>query len=207
MEKKMTAITHIKKYLTTIPEGQAFPSSALRPFATTDNIRQILNRLVKTGEVKRVARGVFVKPKHLPKVGEILPSATEVAEILAKSTGETIAIHGAEAARQLQLTTQVPMRLIFYTSGNTRTLKIANRTVKLKHVNPSQLIAPGTTPGLVISALRYLGRENVTTKTIKMIEKHIPTKEFKKTIQLIERMPTWMSDIFYRYQQEKINEQ
>jgi Family of unknown function (DUF6088) len=202
----MTAIAHVKEYLANIPEGQPFPSSALRHLAATENIRQIVNRLVKAGKLKRVARGVFAKPKRVSKVGEVLPSASEVAETLAKSTGETITIHGAEAARQLQLTTQVPMRLIFYTSGNTRTLKMTNRTVKLKHVNPSRLVAPGTTPGLVVSALWYLGRENVTTETIEMIKRRIPSEEFNATINLIGRMPAWMSDIFYRYQQEKMNE-
>lgn len=202
----MTAVDRIKEYLTSIAEGESFPSSALRHFATTENIRQILNRLVKAGKLKRVARGIYAKPKHIAKIGEALPAASEVAETLAKSTGEIIAIQGAEAARQLQLTSQVPMRLVFYTSGNTRTLKITNRTVKLKHVNPSRLIAPGTIPGLVISALYYLGRENVTTKTIELIKHRISSEEFNATLKLTERMPAWMSDMFYRYQQESRNE-
>lgn len=203
----MTAISKVKEYIANIPLGQPFTSGALRCFASTENIRQILNRMVKAGELKCVARGVFVKPKQITKVGEMLPSALEVAKTLAKSTGETIVVHGAEAARQLQLATQVPMRLVFYTSGNTRTLKIANRTVKLIHVNPSRLIVPGTTAGLVISALGYLGRENVTVKTIGIIKQHIPAKEFKSVIKLIERMPAWMADVFFRYQQEKNNEE
>jgi hypothetical protein len=198
----MTAIAHVKKYLAKIPEGQPFPAGALRHFAATENIRQILNRLVKAGELKRVARGIFAKPKQVSKIGEILPAVEEVAEMLAKSTGETIAIHGAEAARKLQLTTQAPMRPIFYTSGNTRTLKITNRTVKLQHVNPSRLVAPGTIPGVVISALYYLGRENVTVETIEKIRRQIPSGEFEATINLIAHMPAWMSDMFYRYRLE-----
>jgi hypothetical protein len=78
----MTVIAHVKEY-SNIPEGQPFPSSALRHLAATENIRQIVNRLVKAGDLKRVARGVFTKPKHISKVGEILPSASEVAETLA----------------------------------------------------------------------------------------------------------------------------
>src|SRR5665648_159709 len=99
--RNMTAISQVKEYLAKLPEGQSFPSTALRHFAKTENIRQMLNRLVKTGELRRVARGVFAKPKQVPKVGEILPSAAEVAETLAKASGEMIAVHGAEAARQL----------------------------------------------------------------------------------------------------------
>lgn len=198
----MAAINNIKKYIAALPDGKAFSSGELRHLASTDNIRQILSRLTKTGELKRVARGVFIKPKSIAKMGAVLPSPAEIAKTLAKSTGETIAIQGAEAARILQLTTQVPMQLIFYTSGNTRTLKINNRAIKLKHVNPSRLIAAGTTPGLVISALSYLGRNNVTTQTIEIIKRCISAKEFKNTLKLINQMPAWMSDIFYHYQQK-----
>src|SRR3990167_5340044 len=202
----MTAVQKIKEYIASLPEGIPFAANTLRGFASTENIRQILNRLVKAGELKRVARGIFLKPKYLPHIGEQLPSVLEIAKTLTQSTGETIAVHGAEAARQLQLTTQVPMRLVFYTNGNTRTLKIAHRTIKLKHVNPSRLIAPGTVASLVISALGYLGRSAVTTETIFAIKQQISNKEFKETVALTAKMPAWMADIFYKYQQENMHE-
>ena len=201
----MTASSNVKQYIADISEGQVFPSASLRPFASSDNIRQILNRLVKSGELKRVTRGIFVKPKQVSTVGEVLPSASEVTQMLANSTGEIIAIHGAEAARQLQLTTQVPMRPIFYTSGNTRTLKMANRTVILKHVNPSKLIATGTVQGLVISALCYLGQEQVTIQIIASIKERISAEAFQATLHLIERMPAWLANVFYHYRKENVN--
>src|SRR3990167_9282460 len=199
----MTAAGYIKKYINELQEGKTFSSSALRLFATTENIRQILNRLVKAGEIKRVARGVYIKPKHSRIAGEILPSAIEIAAALTKSTGEIIMIQGAEAARMLQLTTQVPMKLIFYTSGNTRILKFNNTKVKLKHVNPSRLIASGTKQGLVISALTYLGHENVSENTIEKIKQYLTSQEFNDTLKLTDKMPAWMADIFYRYQQRE----
>lgn len=200
----MTAIASIREYIANLPEGQPFASSELRQFASTENIRQILNRLVKSNEIKKVARGIYVKPKIL-SIGEKLPLASEIADAIAKATGETIMVHGAEAARQLQLTTQVPTRQVFYTDGNSRTLTIANRTVRLKHINPSRMIEPGTVAGLVITALIYLGQENVTPSTIHLIKKRIPEADFKKTINLISRIPAWLADIFFRYQKESCN--
>jgi hypothetical protein len=197
----MTAIANIRTYLASLPVGEAFSSNALRQFASTENIRQILNRLVKSGEIRRVARGVFVRSEEGSAL-QSLPSALEIAKTLMQSTGETIMVHGAEAARQLRLSTQVPMRLVFYTNGNTRTLKIANRTIKLKHVNPSRLIAPGTTPGLVISALRYIGKNEITMDTIYLIKQNVTQEEFDSLFSFIEKMPGWMANIFYKYQQE-----
>jgi hypothetical protein len=200
--KEMTASSMIKKYINALPEGKSFSTSSLRAFATAENIRQYLSRLVKEGGIRRIARGVYVKPKQSEFVGEVLPSAFDIATTLAQSTGETIAVQGAEAARILQLTTQVPMQLIFYTNGNTRTLRFNNTTIKLKHVNPSRLIAAGTMPGLVISALNFVGRENTTTNMIKKIKTIIQSKEFVQTMQLVNEMPAWMADVFYRYRKE-----
>lgn len=199
----MNNVTQVKEYLANVPMGQTIATNELRSLATTENIRQILGRLVKAGELTRVGRGVFLKPKYLPQIGEVLPSLNDLTQKIAQLTGETIVVQGAEAARQLQLTTQVPLRTIFYTNGNTRTLTVANQTVYLKHVNPSKLIAPGTIPGLVISALDYLGKENVTLKTITLIQQCISFEDFQATLSLTKQMPAWLANMFYRFQQEK----
>ena len=64
----MTAIANIREYILKKPEGEPFASSELRQFASTDNIRQILNRLVKSNEIKKVARGIYVKPKIISEM-------------------------------------------------------------------------------------------------------------------------------------------
>ena len=195
----MTAVDKIRRHLAKLPEGEPFSSRSLWHLTSTENVRQILNRLVKAGEIKRVGRGLFVKPKDIPQLGKILPSITEIAASLAQSTGETIAIHGAEAARQLQLTTQVPMKIVLYTSGKSRTLTIASRTVKLKHVSSAKLIAPNTVAGTTLSALIYLGRKHVTVDTIKKVRNRVSTEDFNRVTSLIERMPAWLADVFYNY--------
>ena len=196
----------VRDHIKEIREGQPFTVGSLRHLASADNLRQILNRLMKNDEIRRVSRGVYVKPKHEPRLGETLPLVREIAEIIAKSTGETIAIHGAEAARQLGLTTQVPMRLVLNTSGNTRKIKVKNQSVLLKHVSPSKLIAPGTLSGTVISALMYLGKEHVTQDTLKKIKDQLVKEDFERIFDQIEYMPAWLANIFYHFQKGHSNE-
>ena len=199
----MTGIEQIKNRLESIPAGEPFSANLFRSLTSADNVKQILSRLVKTEAIKRVARGVYVKPNIVENIGDVPPSAKEIAKTLAQTTGETIMVHGAEAARQLQLSTQVPMQLIFYTNGNSRKLTIANKTVELKHVNPSKLLGAGTITGTVISALNYLGKKNVTTKTIKKTRRQLSPEDFNCVLNEIENMPAWMSTIFYYYQREE----
>ena len=190
--------THIKK----LPAAKPFTSASLHHMASADTIRKVLGRLANAGEIERLSRGVFAKPKQT-RFGTTLPSAQETIKAIAQSTGETLAAHGAEAARRLHLSTQVPLQLVLYTSGKSRKIKIRNRTVTLQHISPRKMIAPNTTPGLVISALWYLGQQHVTTHSIQTIEKNLEQKEFKKVLSYIENMPAWMANCFYQYNQEK----
>ncbi|WP_446731558.1 DUF6088 family protein [Pseudomonas sp. OTU5201] len=51
--------------------------------------------------------GVYMRPKFNHYAGRNLrPSPTSVMQVITKSNGETIQIHGSEAARRLGLSTQ-----------------------------------------------------------------------------------------------------
>jgi Family of unknown function (DUF6088) len=60
------------------------------------------------------------------RFGTRAPSAVKMVEGLANQRGETIVSHGA-AANTLGLTTQVPMRAIYLTSGPSRRLYLVTR--------------------------------------------------------------------------------
>ncbi len=55
------------------------------------------------------------------------------------------------------------------------------------------IVAPGTSLGLVISALWYLGNENVSENTIKIIKNRLTKKEFHEIVKATHHMPAWMA--------------
>jgi len=202
----MSVARQIKQAIKKLPTGKPFTARNLHHLGSTENVRKVLTRLTNARELRRVARGVFVKPRKVAYIGETIPSAEEIAKVVAESTGELIAVHGAEAARRLRLSTQMPIQTVFYTTGNTRQIKLENRVIVLKHVSPRKLIATGTIAGLVVSALWYLGRNIVTEKTIRQIKTLLPEKEYKKVLQEIEHMPAWMANTFHQYEQGQSDE-
>jgi hypothetical protein len=60
------------------------------------------------------------------------PSTEAVVEAIESTGGETVVASGAAEANALGLTTQVPTREVFLTSGPSRRLKLGNREVELK---------------------------------------------------------------------------
>ncbi len=201
----MTAIEKIRQYIDKLEKGQTFSAKNLYHLASTDNVRQALGRLTQSGEITRVSRGVFIKPEHVKNIGEVLPSVHELTAMLAESAGEHISIHGAEAARQLQLTTQVPMRPVYYTTGHSRKLKFGSHTIELRHMSPKKLQASKSITGKVIAALSYLGQESVTLDTIQTLQNKLSKEEFSKVTQELVHMPGWMANLFYQHQSRAEN--
>lgn len=201
----MKEIELVQNQISRMPRGKPFPINAIGQEASYANVRQVLSRLVKSGEIMRVTRGIYVRPKEVPYLGKVLPGAEEIVKTITKQTGEVIAIHGAEAAHRLNLSTQVPMQTIFYTTGNSRRIKLGKLEILLKHISPSKLVRPGTITCMVISALWYLGKNELTSEIIQKVEQRIKPEEFSEVLKHIGHMPSWMAESFKQYQRGNNN--
>jgi hypothetical protein len=197
----MKEIELVQNQINRIPLGKPFAMNSLAGEASYANIRQVMSRMVKAGEIMRATRGIYVRPKKVLYLGKVLPSSDEIVKAISKQTGETITPHGAEAARILHLSTQAPMRPIFNTSGTSRKIKLGKQTITLKHISPRKQVKPGTITCLVITALWYLGKNHVNENTINTIKQRLSEKQFSEILKHTYRMPTWMAGAFKQYQE------
>ncbi|MDF1794938.1 MAG: DUF6088 family protein [Coxiellaceae bacterium] len=197
----MTITKQIRQFIQTLPADKTFTGAKLRHLGSADTIRKTLGRLATAGVIHRVGRGIYAKPKKT-KYGTRLPSIENTIQSISETTGEIIGTHGAEAARQLQLTTQMPLNIILYTTGKSRQLVVCNNTVTLQHVSPKKIVCPGTITEIVISALWYLGQQQVTAETIRKIANIIPATELQTVQSHIAQMPAWMANAFYQFNKE-----
>ncbi len=124
----------IRHRIETMPIGEPFTPTAFLECGTRASVDQTLSRLVKAGTIERVTRGVFVRPEVSRFVGKVSPSPLRVAETVAKTTGAVVQVHGAEAARRLELTTQVPTQSVFMTSGPSKRIRVGKMASHLQHV-------------------------------------------------------------------------
>jgi Family of unknown function (DUF6088) len=201
----MTTIKAIRNRISEIGAGEPFTPSQFSAFGSRAAVDQSLSRLVKKREIARIARGVFVRPKRSRYVEEVMPEPSKVAQAIANAHGETIQVQGAEAARLLGLTTQMPLQPMFYTSGPTRTLKLGKLRLTLKHIARRKLALAGKPSGLALSALWYLGKEQVSPATIQTIRERLTPEAFAEFRTETAAMPGWMSDTLHRYEQEALH--
>ncbi len=192
----------IQQKVKKLPAGQPFTPAAFLSIAERSTVDKALARLVYTGFLTKPTRGVFVRPKE-SKFGIIPPQPFEIAA--AKVRGEQVEISGAEAARRFGLSTQVPVRPVFYTTGRSRTFKVGKLPVKLQHVSPRKLVYPGTKIGMAISALWYLGKEQVNHEVFEIIRSKLTAKEYTFLKASAYQMPCWMADALHKYEKSRNN--
>jgi hypothetical protein len=151
-----------------------------------------LSRLVRGGKLLRASRGLYLRPIE-SRFGPRTPSVEAVLNALHAETGETIAPSGAAAANQLGLTTQVPVRTVYLTSGPSRRLRLGAQTVELQHAPRWQLVFPGRPAGEVIRALAWCGRERAT-ELMSRLKNMLSTETVQELSRARGRMPTWMAE-------------
>jgi hypothetical protein len=162
-----------------------------------------LHRLARKGTIRRLARGVYDFPKEHPVLGPLQPSAEAVARALAGRDRTRLQPTGAYAANALGLSEQVPAKAVFLTDGPSRTVKIGSTTIQLRRTTAKNMAAAGRLSGLLIQALREIGKDNVTPQRRAHLKHTLPAKERHELLKDIKLAPAWMHPIFRELAEEE----
>ena len=138
-------------------------------FASIGNKKTVgkaLERLVNSGELHRVATGIYVRPEKDRVLGIVLPGIEEIAEAIRKRDKARIVPTGSYALYKLGLTTQVPMNVVYYTDSTARKIKVGKQTITFKRASARNLSAIGDISKLVIQALKAIGKDKVTEEEL-----------------------------------------
>src|SRR6266404_5257937 len=139
---KTNLAEQILAYGAMLPEGTPLTAKSLLHLGSRAATDQALSRLTRQDKLMRSGRGMYVRPIE-SRFGTRAPSPEKVVTETARLRGETVAPHGAAAANRLGLTTQVPMRTIYLTSGRSRCLNLGAQSIELKHAPRWQLTNAG----------------------------------------------------------------
>jgi len=173
-----------------LPRGWPFSIRRFAEFGTRNAVSKAMARLVGRGELERLHRGIYMRPKPSLYGTQFRPSAWAVVRLIARQGRQTLQIHGANAVRMFGLSTQMPLIQIYYTSGPSRSFYFGQGEVRLIHAPPLVMQHAGTEVGTAISALFYLGKEGATAECITAIQKAL--KPADQITLMTCKMPRWM---------------
>ena len=174
-----------------LPEGSLLSAKDFLHLATRAAVDQTLSRLTREGKLMRVGCGAYAAPMF-SRFGARPPSTEAVLKAIESTRGEVIVASGAAEANALGLSTQVPTREIFLTTGRPRKFRLGKRTVEIRHGNRWQMVLGARPSGKAIRALSWLGPERAPS-ALKMLHTKLPPEEWAAMRSARSVMPSWMA--------------
>jgi hypothetical protein len=159
---------------------------------TRTAVDKAISRLVASGYLRRLARGLYHRPRKHPVLGDILPPVEAVAKALADRDHVRLQPFGGYAANLLRLSDQVPARIVFLTDGKPRLVRYGNQTIELRRAMPRMMAAAGRMTGLVIAGLRYVGKANITPERVAHLRQLLSPADRRQLLADIPLAPAWM---------------
>jgi hypothetical protein len=158
-------------------------------------VNKSLERLAAKGELIRAARGIYLRPKVDPVIGQLTPPVEDIAKAIARRDRARIVPTGMYALNRLGLSTQVPLNIIYLTDGAARKVKIGNYVITFKKTTPKNVSGIGEISRLAIQALRTIGKENITEDEIKKIQDVLMKEKPARLAHDIRLAPAWIREI------------
>jgi hypothetical protein len=177
--------------------GAVFTPNDFLDLGGRDAVDKALSRLAARTVIRRLARGLYEYPRKHPELGTLSPDIDKVAWALAGKHRIRLQPAGAYATNLLGLSEQVPAKVVFFTDGPSRTVKIGKQEIQLRHTTPRNMAASGRLSGLLMQAFRYLGKQHITPARVEHLRRTLPATERKHLLTDLPLAPTWMHPFFH----------
>ncbi|PIZ13874.1 MAG: hypothetical protein COY53_02330 [Elusimicrobia bacterium CG_4_10_14_0_8_um_filter_37_32] len=195
-----SVVSKIKKRIYSKNKGFVFTKGHFLDLGNRTAVAKALERLADAGYIRRLARGLYDYPENHRVMGNLPANYECIAQALAGRDNLRIQPSGAYAANLLGLTEQVPAKIVFLTDGDNRLVQINNQQIVLKRTTPKNMATAGTVSGLVIQALRYLGKHHIDDKVIGVLKKRLTDKDKRQLMRDFRYTPAWIGSIFKQLQ-------
>jgi hypothetical protein len=159
------------------------------------NIEKALSSLAQKGKIRRICRGMYDYPKYSELLGqELSPNHEQVAQAFARKFNWRIMPSGDAALNLLGLSTQVPGKFIYLSDGPNRKYSILSYTLEFKKTALKEVGFKQRESGLIVQALKGLGKERITSDTIEKIRKQINAEKCGKILKETKTVTGWVYD-------------
>jgi hypothetical protein len=188
----------VLEYLKHRQKGKIYFTNDFATLGTSESIRKSLSNLVKKDILIRLTQGIYLYPKIDKELGVLYPSVDDVCRAIAKRDKARIEPTGIFALHSLGLSTQIPVNVVYLTDGIPRKIKYGNRTIKFKKTAPKNLAMKGKISSLVITALKQIGKENVSQEVELQLTKVLKKESVENVRHDAKLAPEWISKLIFQ---------
>ncbi|MEA2092066.1 MAG: DUF6088 family protein [Campylobacterota bacterium] len=187
--------TKVKEIIFNHNSGWVFTHVDFNSLGNMATVERVLSRLVVSGEIKRIRRGIYYIPEN-SRWGEVPPSQSNIIKALSRSMNTDFIPDGANALYQLGLTQQVPMKQVYLTDKQISTISIGKTNIEFKKVSPKKLSGAKKGVSVYLSAIEYLGKEEILEESVKTrVARTIDKSIVRELEEASELRAVWIREV------------
>lgn len=177
----------------------AFTINDIIELGSYDNLRKTLERMTKDKVIRRLIRGVYDIPKYNKTFNMYTPPSIDgIAKAIARNFNWNIYPTGNYALNVLGLSTQIPSKYIYVSSGPYRKYDYEGNTIEFKHASLKETNSFSHNTNLVIQAIKELGKENTNSNNLKTIADNFSLEELDNICNESKNTTIWIYECIIR---------
>lgn len=167
-------------------------------------VDKALQRLEKTGDLRRIDRGLYDRPATSSLTGKpTVPDYRAVIRAVARRDNARFVVDGMTAANDLGFTTAVPAKIEVLVDARLKSIKLGNQEIRFKHAAPSRLYWAGRPAMRVVQALHWmqdmLMQDDERSRAEKVLRRLFADPQNGKAIRNdlregLPALPIWMQE-------------
>ena len=176
--------------------GATYVPSDFTDLADYSTVKVGLSRLVESGMLRRVIRGVYEYPEYSDFLKAVVsPSALKVALALARNYSWTIAPDGDTTLNQLGLSTQVPSEWTYVSSGPYKKYSFDKTPIRFKRTASKDILNLSYKSALLVQAIKAIGKDRIDDVYMKKIARLMTSDEKSAILAEGRYMTAWIYDL------------
>ena len=164
----------VKRYLSTIKDGTVFSiQDILVKGSSYDSLKTQLSKACSAGQIKRIVRGIYYKPKFSPLLNDYVRyKVQDLVSAIARMNRWRILPSGNMCLNLLGLSTQVPSQHIYYSNGPNHKYDVDGICIEFRHRSPRDF-PDSDDAAIVIQAVKARGKEYCDDEFVAALSRYI----------------------------------
>jgi predicted transcriptional regulator of viral defense system len=187
------------KIIETLEKNQeltVFSSNDFLELASGQTIRRVLNRMAERGEIRKIMRSFYYRPRYSKLLNEYeAASPHQIAVAIARKFNWNIAPSGLTALNLLGLSSQVPAKWTYICDGSYKTIQFDNIIIEFKRKNNREITGMSHKTSLVIQAISELGKNNISETDIARVQASLSETEKRELLKEGRSTLPWIYEI------------
>lgn len=163
-------------------------------FSEFDNVyaSKLLSLMASYNVLERLAKGIYYKPV-VTDFGNVYPSTEKIVKAIAEHEHAEILPTGEAALNALGMSTQVPLKAVYLTTGSPRVITIGTKQIQLKRRSPRMYAYKSRLMPILELAMKAKGQANIDEAELSRIRELLKKSNEQDVIYAdLGNAPVWI---------------